>query len=92
MFDKNRQMEKSKLLNFKKDYIVSVLNVQAIRGKIKQEGFFSDNSIDTLGKVDHKIIHNDPIEYHKTKCNVHNNIRYRKCKQCTNWMSWIVDK
>ena len=35
--DRNRKKGKFKILNFKKDYIVSVLNVRTIRRKSKQE-------------------------------------------------------
>lgn len=52
MNDRNKKKEKFKLLNFKKDYIETVLNVQAIRRKSKVEKLmqlFSKNRIDILG-------------------------------------------
>ena len=66
--DRNRKKGKFKYLHFKKDYIVSVLNVRTLRIKSKQEELmqlFSKNRIDILGIVDHKTIQDDPIEYHE---------------------------
>ena len=68
MFDRNRKKGKSKLLNLKRDYIVSVLNVRIIIRKSKQEELmqiFTKNRIDILGIVDHKIIYDDLTEYHE---------------------------
>ena len=68
MVGRNRKKEKFKLLKLKKDYIVSVLNVGSIRRKSKKEELkqlFIKNRIDILGVVDHKNIHDDPIEYYE---------------------------
>ena len=68
MIDRKKKKGKFKLLNFKKNYIVSAVNVPTNRRKIKQEELmqlFTKNRIGILGIVDHKIIHDDPIEYHE---------------------------
>ena len=44
------------------------MNLRTIRKKSKQEeliNHFNNYKIDTLGIVDHKIIHDDLIEYHE---------------------------
>lgn len=68
MVGRNRKKEKFKLLKLKKDYIVPVLNVGTVKRTIKKEELkqrFSKNRIDILGIVDHKNIHDDPIEYYE---------------------------
>ena len=68
MADRNRNKAKLKLLNFKKDCTISVMNVRTIRKKSKQEqliNHFNNYKVDILGIVDHKIIYDDPIEYHE---------------------------
>ena len=68
MADRNRNRGKLKLLNFKKDCTISVKNVQTIRNISKQEeviNHFNNYKIGILGIVDHKIIYDDPIEYHE---------------------------
>ena len=65
--DRNRNKGKLKLLNFKKDFTISVMNVRTIRKKSKQEeliSYFNKYKIDILGIIDHKIVHDDPVEYH----------------------------
>ena len=77
MVDRNRKKGKFKLFNFKKAYIVSVLNVRTIRRKSKQEELlqlFSKNRIQILGIVHHKIIRDDHMEKQN---NIHNNIHYQ---------------
>ena len=64
--DRNRNKGKLKLLNFKKDFTISVMNVRTIRKKSKQEeiiSHFNKYKIDILGIIDHKIAHDDPVEY-----------------------------
>ena len=66
--DRNRDKGKLKLLNFKKDFNISVMNARTIRKKIKREeliSHFNKYKIDILGIIDHKIVHDDPIEYHE---------------------------
>ena len=66
--DRNRNKGKLKLLNFKKDFTKSVMNVRTIRKKSKQEeliSHFNKYKIDVLGIIDHKIVHDDPIEYYE---------------------------
>ena len=41
MVDRNRKKGKFKLFNFKKDHVVSVLNVQTIRRKSKKKNLCS---------------------------------------------------
>ena len=68
MADRNRNKGKLTLLNFKKDCNISVMNVRLLRKKSKQEELINQSNnykIDTLGIVDHKIIHDDLIEYHE---------------------------
>ena len=68
MTDRNRNKGKLKLLNFKKDCTISVKNVRTIRKKSKPEkltNHFNNYKTDILGIADHKIIHDDPIEYHE---------------------------
>ena len=68
IIDRNKNKGKSKPINLKKDYTVSVLNAQTIRRKSKQEKLmqlFSKNRNNILGIVDHKIIQDDPIENHE---------------------------
>ena len=68
MADRNRNKGKLKLLNFKKDCTISVMDVRTIRKKGKQEqliNHFNNYKVDILGIVDHKMIHDDPIEYHE---------------------------
>ena len=68
MDDRNRKKGKFKLLNLKKDYIVTVPNVRTIRRKVSKKNLcnFSLNiRLDILGIVEHKIIHDDPIEHHE---------------------------
>ena len=68
MADRTRKRGKRKLLNFKKDPTISVMSVRTIRKKSKQEeliNHFNDYKIDILGIVNHKIIHDDSIEYHE---------------------------
>ena len=66
--DRNRNKGKLKLLNFKKDFTISLMNVRTIRKKSKQEeliSHFNKYKIDILGITDHKIVHDDPVEYHE---------------------------
>ena len=65
--DRNRNKGKLKLLNSKKDFPISVMNVRTITKKSKQEliSHFNKYKIDILGLIDHKIIHDDPVEYHE---------------------------
>ena len=68
MADRNRNKGNLKLLNFKKDCTISAMNVRTVRKKSKQEeliNHFNNYKIDMLGIVDHKIIHDDHIEYHE---------------------------
>ena len=62
--DRNRNKGKLKLLNFKKDFTISVMNVRTIRRKSKEEeliSHFNKHKIDILGIIDHKIAQDDPI-------------------------------
>ena len=64
--DRNRNKGKLKLLSFKKDFIISVMNVPTIRKKSKQEeliGHFNKFKIDILGIIDHKMVHDG--DHHK---------------------------
>ena len=66
--DRNRNKGKLKLLNFKKDCTISVMNLRTIRKKSKQEELithFNNYKIGILGIADQKIIYDDPIEYHE---------------------------
>ena len=66
--DRNRNKGKLKLLNFKKDCTISVMNLRTIRKKSKQEeliNHFNNYKIGILGIADQKIIYDDPIEYHE---------------------------
>ena len=68
MADRNRNKGKLKLLNFKKDCTISVMNLRTIRKKSKQEeliNHFNNYKIGILGIADQKIIYDDPIEYHE---------------------------
>lgn len=68
MDGRSRTKGKFRFLNFKENYIVSVMNLQTIRNSSKHEELsesFSRNRIDVLGIVGHKIIHEDPDEYHE---------------------------
>ena len=68
MADRNRNKGKLKLLNFKKDCTISVMNLRTIRKKSKQEeliNHFNNYKIDILAIADHIIIHDDPIKYHE---------------------------
>ena len=68
MDGRSRTKGKFRFLNFKENYIVSVMNLQTIRNSSKHEELsesFSRNRIDVLGIVGHEIIHEDPDEYHE---------------------------
>ena len=68
MDGRSRTKGKFRFLNFKENYIVSVMNSQTIRNSSKHEELsenFSRNRIHVLGIVGHKIIHEDPDEYHE---------------------------
>ena len=66
--DRTRNKGKLKLLNFKKDFTISVMNVRTIRKKSKREelmSHFNKYKVYILGIIDHKIVHDDPIKYHE---------------------------
>ena len=87
MADRNRNKGKLKLLNFKKDCTTSVMNERTGRKKSKQEliNHFSNYKTDILGIVDHKIIHDDPIEYHEKDNSQLITTSATRSKQYTNW-------
>ena len=56
--DRNRNKGRLKLLNFKKDFTISVMNVRTITKKKDKKNY----KIDILGIIDHNIVNDDPMK------------------------------